>query len=712
MHKHIGLVYHSSILFGTERFELTPIVRLADTDTYDGTNPSADLTIGLAEYTNANFFSEDTIFAAETLRPGHHRFFPYPAGSDTNLQYFIQQQLLPVTDTKSGDTTFVISKTGGGDKIDYFVQPTYHTSDIHNKFFPMNPITPFIYYRTFYLSQRCYEDYARLLIPRAVGYSTALIDYFFRGRMDFKDIMVRRGPGAGITGIRLSVKNSTHPLTAGQAVEPMAGGRLDLVCRFFDPIRQQYSNITIGHVYEVAHSADAINSDYVPINVNWDKPIPFEARDVSFMLVYRGHLGYEYDHAVIGAKVPTGVDSRIAYHVMSGNWPYGTDEIYTVLPDGTDPRRISPGDSPNPWYYAPNWSRDGQLLAFEVETCAGAISAGGSCPEADYSRRVGIQDLHGDNPLFVIGANVEVLNPPDQFCSLAWGRAMFAPSFSPDGTKVVAINQHGPFNSALAICDLSADGRWHWINDYEFWRRKDLRDAGMQVSPPAWSPTRDEIAYQIYNEPDPVTGKMTATKNIYRINADGTDNIRLTDDLFANAHPSWSSDGEWLVFVSDRDNPDVGDIWMMDRYGHNPRKVHDCRPTGCSRPIFSPDNRQIAFLYQEDVFVLDLLGDGSPVRVVGALGDHFNSTPVWSPALSAPKAVLHSSSETITAGQSAVPAWDSGRGDRAEIDQGIGFVPASGSMVIRPTQTTRYTLTVLGPGGRATAGMTIHVVEP
>jgi len=35
-----------------------------------------------------------------------------------------------------------------------------------------------------HLTPRVHEDYARELIPRAIGYSAELIDYFFRGRLD------------------------------------------------------------------------------------------------------------------------------------------------------------------------------------------------------------------------------------------------------------------------------------------------------------------------------------------------------------------------------------------------------------------------------------------------------------------------------------------------------------------------------------------------
>ena len=76
------------------------------------------------------------------------------------------------------DTGFWIAKTGDGEQIDHFFKPTYFTyevsPDTHAK----------TYFRLFYLDEACHLDYAEKLIPRAVGYSTALLDYFFRGRLD------------------------------------------------------------------------------------------------------------------------------------------------------------------------------------------------------------------------------------------------------------------------------------------------------------------------------------------------------------------------------------------------------------------------------------------------------------------------------------------------------------------------------------------------
>ncbi|MBI5099611.1 MAG: hypothetical protein HZB30_10280 [Nitrospirae bacterium] len=54
-----------------------PIAKIFDTDVYDGLNASAGINQGLAEYTNANFFSEDTIFDDA---------YSYPKESSTDIQ--------------------------------------------------------------------------------------------------------------------------------------------------------------------------------------------------------------------------------------------------------------------------------------------------------------------------------------------------------------------------------------------------------------------------------------------------------------------------------------------------------------------------------------------------------------------------------------------------------------------------------------------------
>jgi hypothetical protein len=157
-------------LLGSELAPL-PIARLLDTDLYDGTNP-ADTTsplMGLAEYTQANFFSEDRIFAENSAL----RRFPYPARtsvstieSDITLPSGEQVTRSYYQKVRDGDTGYRLATVGF--LRDYFVRFNLDPARADQK-----PA----------LDEIVYRDYASLLVPRAVGYSTALLNYFFRGKL-------------------------------------------------------------------------------------------------------------------------------------------------------------------------------------------------------------------------------------------------------------------------------------------------------------------------------------------------------------------------------------------------------------------------------------------------------------------------------------------------------------------------------------------------
>ena len=149
-----------------------PVAALIDSDRYDGSNPGITTAdpIGLAEYANANFFSEDRTF------PGTNAFtrFPYPArtsatvaavpvtlpgGDVATRQYYVK--------TADGDTGYRLATVG-------FLRDYQLRFQLDADRFDQKPP----------LDEAVYRDYARRLVPRAVGFSAALIDDFFRGRLD------------------------------------------------------------------------------------------------------------------------------------------------------------------------------------------------------------------------------------------------------------------------------------------------------------------------------------------------------------------------------------------------------------------------------------------------------------------------------------------------------------------------------------------------
>jgi len=71
--------------------------------------------------------------------------------------------------------------------------------------------------------------------------------------------------------------------------------------------------------------------------------------------------------------------------------------------------------------------------------------------------------------------------------------------------------------------------------------------------------------------------------------------------------------------------------------------------------------------------------------------------------------------EAITKGQCATLTWSSKNVQKAEIDQDVGAVAASGSKEVCPTETTQYMLTATGTGGTVSETATVTVnpkVEP
>ncbi|MBI4685950.1 MAG: hypothetical protein HY755_12260 [Nitrospirae bacterium] len=144
-----------------------PISALWDIDKYTGSNLNVTFgtTIGIAEYTNANFFSEDTIF----------KNYPHPTYDDTN--YHIAFKYPEKVDAEDGkfDNRVYIKKTIG-DVDTRLASFGYISYDVIKKgYYQFSP---------FVLDDKVYKDYASLLIPRAVGYSAGLLNYFFRGEID------------------------------------------------------------------------------------------------------------------------------------------------------------------------------------------------------------------------------------------------------------------------------------------------------------------------------------------------------------------------------------------------------------------------------------------------------------------------------------------------------------------------------------------------
>lgn len=116
---------------------------------------------------------------------------------------------------------------------------------------------------------------------------------------------------------------------------------------------------------------------------------------------------------------------------------------------------------------------------------------------------------------------------------------------------------------------------------------------------------------------------------IYVMNADGTNQTRLTFNTVQDFSPSLSGDGTKIVWVSG------GAVWTMNADGSNPKKIFDREQDYYYRnPTFSPDGQKIVVAVEDTVQVGPILllnADGTNPQVVvdkaETIGSRFSFSP-------------------------------------------------------------------------------------
>lgn len=148
---------------------------------------------------------------------------------------------------------------------------------------------------------------------------------------------------------------------------------------------------------------------------------------------------------------------------------------------------------------------------------------------------------------------------------------------------------------------------------------------------PAWSPDGTRIAF--------ARGTLSlGSYDIWTVDADGTDPVRLTREGARSRFPAWSPDGTRIAFSTRRDGP--LDIHLMDADGSGPVGLTD-DPAADTNPAWSPDGARIAFTRSAvagplSIHVVEARG-GEPVRVTDPTGppgyreSAADFQPAWSP---------------------------------------------------------------------------------
>lgn len=120
-------------------------------------------------------------------------------------------------------------------------------------------------------------------------------------------------------------------------------------------------------------------------------------------------------------------------------------------------------------------------------------------------------------------------------------------------------------------------------------------------SNPAWSPDGKNIV---------VTGLVNGQSDLYKYNLITRSVKQLTNDHYADLQPSFSADGKWIAFSTDRLS--VGSKYVQHHYSHNIALLNTATNNvtvleffnGANNlnPIFASDNNSIYFLSDRDGF--------------------------------------------------------------------------------------------------------------
>ena len=261
-------------------------------------------------------------------------------------------------------------------------------------------------------------------------------------------------------------------------------------------------------------------------------------------------------------------------------------EIYTMNADGSDRTNVSNHEN---FESSPTWSPDGSKISFE--------SLGGEDSDlqiytmsADGSKKTNVSNSGADD---------------------------FGPVWSPDGTKIAFVSRRDGNNE---IYVMYANGT----------NQTRLTNNAAGDSSPAWSPDSTKIAFVSYR--DGHVGRFgDPLPEIYTMNAGGSNQTNISNNLGVDDDPEWSPDGTRIAFHSSRVEECGGEIYVMNADGSNQTCLIEAGGDTDS-PEWSPDGTKIAYVHygSEVSFICTISPDGSHDSCLNGVGTYAYN-PVWSP---------------------------------------------------------------------------------
>jgi TolB protein len=316
------------------------------------------------------------------------------------------------------------------------------------------------------------------------------------------------------------------------------------------------------------------------------------AKQFTHITDYKASLRQYADFLLEAYTGKSGIfNSKIAF--VGRRSKAANKQIFMADFDGSNITQITDGDVP---HLSPAWSADGRYLVYtsyetkspdlfvydtttrtkrRVTTTPGLDSGGSFAPNgkilAHTSSRGDDTDIFSITPA---GTDRKIL--------LEGSGLDVDPKFSPDGKWLAWVS--GRFgNPHIFVASLSWNGDTPKIVS-----DKRLTYSGWYNATPAWTPESDKIAFGGYD-------RDIDRWDIFMMNPDGTQLERLTLKSGDSENPSFSPNGQLIVFQSNR----IGDsnakglnaLWIMNRDGSNQNKLEISGLYDAQTPAWSSNRR-------------------------------------------------------------------------------------------------------------------------
>ena len=284
-------------------------------------------------------------------------------------------------------------------------------------------------------------------------------------------------------------------------------------------------------------------------------------------------------------QLTNGGENAEAYFSADGQWVtfqstrdgHACDQQYVMRPDGSGITKVSAGGKTTCGWFLPG----SQRLFF-----ASTHGADAACPtKPDPSKGY----VWGIDPfdIYTVGRDGKDLKRLTNY-----GVYTAEGVLSPDGKTIVFTSLKG---GDLDIYTMNVDGT----------NVKQLTTAIGYDGGPWWSPDGKKIAYRAWHptDPDSIKSYRDLLKQhmirpnrmeLFTMNADGSDQKQITNLGGANFGPSWTPDGQRIIFSSNYKNPKSRnfDLYLVNADGSGLQQV-TTNPEFDGFPMFSPDGKKL-----------------------------------------------------------------------------------------------------------------------